>query len=115
MFEELGVDHLQESHRVLFQLMMSKLKTKADHPGVINKAIRSEQKVIYKYKDIEDCLVKGLATDDLLNRMLSTETMKAVFAVAQKAREAKPKTGTGKKKVRISDSHTKSPNKKGKV
>jgi hypothetical protein len=74
----------------LYQLMMSKLKAKVDHPGVINKALKSEHKVIYKYKDVEEGVVKCLASEALLKKMHSTEVMKAITAIAAKAREGKP-------------------------
>jgi len=74
----LGVDHVSESHGVLMQLMISKLKAKAGHASVISKALQAEHKVIYKYKDIEDTVIKCVASDSLLRRINNTEVMKAM-------------------------------------
>ena len=56
--------------------MMQKLKGKIDSPAVISKALANEAKVIYKYKDIEDMVIKQIAADNVLNRMNQTEVMK---------------------------------------
>lgn len=58
MFEEIGIDNTVEAHRILYRLMLEKLKGKVGNPSVINKALNSETKVIYKYKDIEEMVVK---------------------------------------------------------
>lgn len=42
LFEEMGIDNLNESHKVLYKVMMTKLKSKLDSPGVITKAIVNE-------------------------------------------------------------------------
>ena len=89
---------------MLYQMMMGKLKGKVEHPGVINKAIRNEQKVIYKYRDVEEELVRGVASQNVLGKIRESEVMRAVGLVAQKVREAKPKAVGGKKKVSIVES-----------
>ena len=58
MFDEIGIDQVNESHKILYRLMIEKLKAKVGNPTVINKALNKETKVIYKYKDIEDMIVK---------------------------------------------------------
>jgi hypothetical protein len=40
--------------------MMEKLKGKVGNNAVVNKAFNNEHKVIYKYKDIEDIVVKQI-------------------------------------------------------
>lgn len=99
LFEEVGIDHVNESHRVLYELMMTKLKSKVDHPGVINKAIVNEQKVIYKYKDIQDVVVRRIAAETILKRMDNTEVMKKICEIAIKAKE--PKANSKKKKTSL--------------
>lgn len=103
LYEHLGIDHVSESHRVLIQLMVSKLKAKTGHASVINKALQAEHKVIYKFKDIEDTLVKGLASDSLMRRLSCSEVMKTIDQLALKAKEPKP---LSKKKQRDSSPGT---------
>lgn len=89
LFEEMGIDNLKESHRILYKIMMTKLKTKVECPGVINKAIVNEQKVIYKYKDIEDEVIRKIAAESVINRINNTEIMKLITSIASKVREGK--------------------------
>jgi hypothetical protein len=58
LFEEVGITNVKESHRILYKIMMEKLKQKVGNPQVINKAFANEHKVIYKYKDIEEIVIK---------------------------------------------------------
>lgn len=58
LFEEVGIDSTNDAHKILFRLMMEKLKGKVGNPAVINKALNNEGKVIYKYKDVEDMIIK---------------------------------------------------------
>eukprot|EP00347_Sterkiella_histriomuscorum_P009154 403342313 len=89
LFEEVGIDNLNESHKVLFKIMMTKLKSKIDSPGVITKAIINEQKVIYKYKDIEEEIIRKIASETVMDRINSTQIMKIINSIAEKVRENK--------------------------
>lgn len=60
---------------MLTKLMMNKLKGKVDSPSVVNKALQNEQKVIYKYKDIEEIVIKHLASENVIQRINETEIM----------------------------------------
>lgn len=54
----MGTENTKEAHKILYKLMMEKLKGKVGNPTVINKALNNEGKVIYKYKDVEDMIIK---------------------------------------------------------
>jgi len=41
----------------------------------LTKAMLNEQKLIYKYKDIEQVLVNGYATDKIITRCIKSEVM----------------------------------------
>ena len=51
MFEELGIKEINESHSLLSRVMLSKLQAKSSHNPV--KSIQQEQRVLFKFKDIE--------------------------------------------------------------
>ena len=78
LFEEIGIDNILEGHKLLTKLMMSKLKGKVDSPSVVNKALANEQKVIYKYKDIEEIVIKHLASENVIQRINNTEIMQLI-------------------------------------
>lgn len=59
LYEELGLQEVTQSHSVLSKILAFKLLDKCDKTnGVVSlasltKAILNEQKMIYKYRDIE--------------------------------------------------------------
>ncbi|CDW86595.1 UNKNOWN [Stylonychia lemnae] len=89
LYDELQIDNLAESHKILFKILMSKLKSKVDHPGVINKAILSEQKIIYKYKDIEEEVIKKIAAQNMLKEINDSSLMKLLKVIAKKVQDGK--------------------------
>lgn len=60
IFEELGISEVNESHSILSRVMLEKLQTKKSSHAT-TKIIMNEQKVQYKYKDIEYIIVKEIA------------------------------------------------------
>ena len=98
LFEELSFDNVKDSHRVLFNVVINKLKNKAHTPALISKAIQNEQKIVFKYRDIEDKVIRGLGCEVVMRRINETDVMKIVNAQASKLREVKKeKTKTGAK------------------
>ena len=42
LFEELSFNNVQECHKILYNVVIQKLKGKVDSPALINKAIQNE-------------------------------------------------------------------------
>lgn len=77
LYEELGLQEVSQSHKLLSQILAYKLIDKCEGVSVasLTKAIFNEQKLIYKYKDIEQVLVYGHASDKIITRCLRSEVV----------------------------------------
>jgi hypothetical protein len=51
---------------------------------VIVKAFKSEHKVIFKYKDIEEIVIRNIGLDLVWNRIQATEVVKSIKAASDK-------------------------------
>ena len=78
LYEELGLQEVTQAHSLLSKILAYKLIDKCDPESgaslsSISKAILNEQKLIYKYKDIEQVLVNGLASEKIIIRCKKSE------------------------------------------
>ena len=78
LYEELGLQEVTQAHSLLSKILANKLIDKCDPESgasllSISKAILNEQKLIYKYKDIEQVLVNGLASEKIITRCKKSE------------------------------------------
>lgn len=102
MQEEAGITDEEKCEKVMYQLLMQKLKSKVDSPSVVNKALLNEQKVIYKYKDIEDLVVRQIAQHQAIEKVNNTHTLKELSALAKKVLEKKGSVKRFYKGIKVS-------------
>ena len=78
---------VKEQKELIVVLMVEKLGEKSME--VVRKAVDKEGKVIFKWRDVEDKVVKGIATHNIIDRVMATETMKEVVNAAKLKRKVK--------------------------
>ena len=67
--------------------MIYKLQNKVldDAKGQVLKAINNESKVLYKYRDIEDLVVNGIAIERIVRRLYTSDPVRSLMLWANQS------------------------------